>query len=342
MRMKKISSFLFFLASVFAPSSVFAHEKWFIKEAPLMPVKPLLFSSWTVASASLAISALLALVAALLIHYAIRPQAWTSRMRVSLGAYHTWVPFLIRTLTGLLLFTASLSRFLFAPDLVTAVLAPGVERIFLSMELLVGLGLLVGFLPRVLALVGLALYTSAFFIFPVLSVASYLHLIGIFAYLIILGDPSLPKLKGGSFFAKSAWMAVIQKWKPHATPLLRIFAGLSFIFVGFLYKIFDPSYALELLRQHQLNFMPLIGFANFSNEMFVLSSGITEIFLGLLILFGLLPRFVGASLLLLFTLTLSVLGIQELVGHLPLYAVAFMLLIEGGAATQKKRDRNKH
>ncbi len=72
--------------------------------------------------------------------------------------------------------------------------------------------------------------------------------------------------------------------------------------------------------------MHALGFANFSNEMFVLSAGICEMVIGILLILGLLPRLVGAKLFFLFTLTLGMFGVYELIGHLPLFAVAFALI----------------
>jgi uncharacterized membrane protein YphA (DoxX/SURF4 family) len=122
----------------------------------------------------------------------------------------------------------------------------------------------------------------------------------------------------------------LKEAKPYAMAILRFFVGLSFIVVGALYKIYDPHYALEFLRIHPVNFIHGMGFANFTNEMFVLAAGITEVYLGALIMLGLLPRFAGLLLFVLFTITMSIFGIYELLGHLPLYAVAFALLTQGG------------
>jgi uncharacterized membrane protein YphA (DoxX/SURF4 family) len=76
--------------------------------------------------------------------------------------------------------------------------------------------------------------------------------------------------------------------------------------------------------------MPQLGFSNFSNLHFVLAAGTFELLFGLLIAFGIATRYVTAVLSVFFLLTLFALGLTELVGHLPLIAIAVWLLHRGG------------
>lgn len=311
-------------------SIVYAHEKWFVKSMLPSSIKPLLFSSWNAINSSIVLLAIFVLVAALLIHFTIRPHVWTRRMRSILGRYSGFVPLVLRTLTGLLLFVASFSHFIFAPDLSTVYFPMSVANVLLSVQLLIGLGLILGIFPRLMSLFGLTLYILALFSFPFVSVLSYISFVGIFAYLFITGDPSLPKIRGGGFFPNLTSAAHITAAKPYAIAIMRFFVGFGFILVAVLYKLYEPYYALEFMRMHNVNFMMNMGFAHFSNDMFVFTAGVTEVLVGALIILGLLPRLVGAALLILFTITLSMFGIYELLGHLPLYAFAFAVLTCGG------------
>lgn len=322
--------FPIFVFSLFAAPAAFAHEKWFINSAAVPLGKPLLFSQWNSVNASAALFGIFALLAALLIHFAVRPHRWARSMRSFLGKWAAWVPSVLRTLTGLLLFSASFSRFLFAPDLQTAILPLSVERVLLAVQLLVGLAFVIGIFPRFMSLLGFTLYIIALGIFPWSDVLSYLFFVGIFAFLFITGDPSLPKVRSMKIFPNLEDFSHLKEAKPYAMAFLRMFAGLAIMFVAARFKLYEPGYALEFLRTHSVNFMPSLGFVNFSNELFVLAAGITEVLLGFLIFLGLLPRLAGAVLIVCFTLTLGLFGIYELLGHLPLFAVAFSLLIKGG------------
>lgn len=325
--MKKIFAILFFIT---LPSIALAHEKWFINGSLPVGPKPLLFTTWSSVNASLVLLAVFGLVAALLIHFAVRPHRWAKKMRAALGAFAAWAPGVLRTMTGLLLFMGSFSRFLFAPDLSTTAFPVSAERVLLAVQLLIGLGLIIGLFPRFMSSLGFALYFFSIFLFPFPGVINYLFFAGIFIYLFIVGDPALPKSRRVKIFPNAAVLLNLKEAKPFAMAILRFFTGLSFILVGAFYKIADPNFALEFLRMHDVNFIRGMGFLNFTNDMFVLTAGITEVFLGVLIIFGLLPRLVGFILFILFFITLSMFGMYELIGHLPLFAVAFALITQGG------------
>ena len=326
--MNKFVAVFAFLTAL--PSVALAHEKWFVNGSLPVGPKPLLFTAWSSLNASFVLLGIFALVAALLIHFAIRQLRWTRKLRTFLGSFKEWAPSVLRTLTGLLLFSGSFSRFLFAPDLSTANFPAPVERVLLAFQLLVGLGLILGTFPRFMGSLGFTLYLLSFFLFPYPGALNYLHFAGIFLYLFIVGDPTLPRVRNIKIFPHLVHFLNLKEAKPYAMTMLRLFVGLSFIIVGAFYKIYDPGFALEFLRTHSVNFIHGMGFTNFTNEMFVLAAGITEIYLGALIMLGLLPRFVGFVLFVLFTVTMSIFGIYELLGHLPLYAAAFALLTHGG------------
>lgn len=308
-----------------------AHEKWFIKNL-LFSSKPLLFSEWTSANASLVLLAVFGLLAAVLFHFAIRSKKWTRQIGSSLDAYKAWVPQILRVTTGLLLVTATFSGFLLFPEFSVkgAVAVFAVTRVLLAIQLFTGLGLCLGVFPRFMALMGFTLFLICqIALYPWTAFLPYLFLPGIFVYLFLVGDPALPKVRGGGFFPNFAAVMGVDEAVPYAHVILRILTAVSFIWAGFYYKILEPGYALEFLRMYDINFMPSLGFSSFGNDMFVLSAGLTEVFLGVLILLGILPRLAGAVLMIMFTVTLGMFGIRELLGHLPLYGVAFALLVDG-------------
>lgn len=326
--MKRFLYTLLFIKAQFAAQIALAHEKWFIETVPAIP-KPLLFSRWDTVNSSFVLAALFGILAAILIHFAVRPHRWARRMRSFFARYKAWVPSVLRTATGLLFVVATFSKFLFSPDLVSEKLPSAVAPVFLALQLLTGLMLVVGIFPRVASLIGFALYIVMLGAFNTLTVLGYISFVGIFAYLFIMGDPALPRTRGAKPFNLFPWLNLANA-KPFAQSFLRISAGIGFFLIAAIYKLWKPYYALEFLRMHSVNFMPSLGFVDFSDEMFVLAAGLTEAAVGILLILGILPRFIGGFLILAFTLTLSIFGLYELVGHLPLYAIAFALLIQGG------------
>lgn len=328
--MKKISlSFLAGTLLSLLPSAVYAHERWFAQGIPATYIKPLLFSAWSTTNAAMVLAAIFGLVAAIILHIVVGPHPLIKKLRSFTARWRAWVPILVRTTTGLVLITLTLAHQLFAPDLV--VISPGalMPRVLLTLQLLAGLGLITGVLLRAASILGIVVYLATFLLFPLWSVASYLHFLGIFIYLIMTGDPSLPRAAEKSFFAHVIALFNARQYHPFALPILRIGMGLGIIIVALFNKLLDPAFALEFVRTHTVNFMPALGFQYFSNELFVLAAGLVELLIGMLLVLGILPRLVGAVLIGVFTLTLFSFGIQELVGHVPLYAIAFGLIVEG-------------
>ena len=66
-----------------------------------------------------------------------------------------------------------------------------------------------------------------------------------------------------------------------------------------------------------------------TDERFVLLAGLTEGVIGVLLISGLLPRVVILGMWLPFNLGTPFLPSQELLGHLPVFAVMYLLLVHG-------------
>lgn len=318
----KIYTFPIGMIAMVIPSVALAHEKWFVGNiSPSVP-KPELFTSWSPANVLMLVAGIVGTAVACVLHKKLHTVRPLVHLRKLLSTYEFRAPSLVRVFTGLILFLATVQRFIFAPDLQTAPLAAATQHIFLALQLLIALAFLAGVFVRITSVLGLLLYGMALVAFPLMAVMSYIHYAGIFLYLLMVHDRAIHPEKLPGFF---------RKYEPYALPALRIGMGLSFVIVGILYKVLTPQYALEFVRTHSIvNFMPRMGFTAFTNEYFVLAAGLTEILAGLLLVMGVLPRFLGALLVSLFTVTLGLFGLGELIGHLPLYAICFALILSGG------------
>lgn len=110
---------------------------------------------------------------------------------------------------------------------------------------------------------------------------------------------------------------------------LRVAAGVGLIVVAMYEKLVNPELALDFLREHpdlqlahQLN-LPL------SDIEFVRVAGAIEVLFGLLLISGALPQAIVLIAGIPFNATLWFFGINELVGHLPVYGAMLVLLVFG-------------
>ncbi|MCP4492205.1 MAG: hypothetical protein GY820_33590 [Gammaproteobacteria bacterium] len=111
---------------------------------------------------------------------------------------------------------------------------------------------------------------------------------------------------------------------------LRLGFGMQLMVLAIHNKFLNPALGLWFLNDHPWNFMPWFGFINFSNLDFVFSAGVAEFCFGLFVFFGIATRFVVLCLSFFFIMTAFLLGFFELVGHMPLFGIAFTLLSLGG------------
>ena len=111
--------------------------------------------------------------------------------------------------------------------------------------------------------------------------------------------------------------------------LFRIAAGAALIIVAGYEKLFNPQLALEFLKEYpDLQVAQLVGLP-MSDIQFVRAAGAVEVLFGLLLISGALPQVIILIAGVPFTATLFVFGINELVGHLPVYAAMFAVFVFG-------------
>jgi hypothetical protein len=110
---------------------------------------------------------------------------------------------------------------------------------------------------------------------------------------------------------------------------LRVAAGSALIFVALYEKLINPQLALDFLVEHpdlqlahQLD-LPL------SDIEFVRLAGAIEVLFGMLLISGALPQAIVLVAGIPFNATLWFFGINELVGHLPIYGAMLAILVFG-------------
>lgn len=322
--MKKILSKLILAFSALIPVTAFAHEQWFGGAMnPLAPL-PYFFTSWSVARIALIVGA----VAILALAYFIRP--FISRLKIAhkieekVTSIGSLAPQLVRSALGILLIMASSQSLLFAPDLNLTQVPFALAVPLWSLQYVIGFALVLGLFVRPAALLGIALYGASFAFFPARNLLSYMSFVGIFIYLFMVGVPGMSCVLFKNKLSKMyRWLAAHEQWGVIA---MRVMFGLSFIYMGFAFKLLNPQLALNVVEKAPLNFIALLGITSFTNEMFVYAAGLAEVLFGIVYIFNILPRISSLKLFSLFTVTIFIFGLGELFGHLPLLAGFFTIL----------------
>ncbi|NTS75924.1 DoxX family membrane protein [Catenovulum sp. SM1970] len=114
--------------------------------------------------------------------------------------------------------------------------------------------------------------------------------------------------------------------KRYALPVLATGFGLQLMSLGFRNKLFEPGATMLFLEQHPYyNFVQLMGFTSFEHIHFVYSTGLFEVVFGLALVLGLATRFVCATLWSVFIAASLVSGLEEVIGHLPIFGILVLL-----------------
>ena len=292
--------------------SVLAHVKWFT-DPRLHPTDYGLLLSVPVIGAFLL--ALGATGAAYLIQHRV-PEPKVVR---SLERYAKTGPLALRIALGVALIAASVANWLFVPSLVLERDSVGIA--LRMVEAACGLFLLAGLLTRYVAIVLAFLGIVAMFPFNIESILEQVHILGIALYLMITGPGAVSldarRRAAGSIEDEKAPAAAIN--------LLRIAMGFGIAYGALTEKLLNPPLAQALLDQRPfLNVLRPLGVGD---PVFIWLAGLTELAVGVVILSGQITRPVMAVGFALFTVTLLVFGLPELIGHLPYYGIMLTLFI---------------
>jgi uncharacterized membrane protein YphA (DoxX/SURF4 family) len=131
-----------------------------------------------------------------------------------------------------------------------------------------------------------------------------------------------------------------QKGPAAAINLLRLAMGFGIAYGALTEKLLDPPLAQALLDQSPfLNVLRPLGV---SDPVFIWLAGTTELVIGIVVLSGQITRPVMAVGFALFTVTLLVFGLPELIGHLPYYGIMLTLFISPDADSWHAQRALRH
>lgn len=298
------------------PLTASAHVKWFHDEDHRLQTELIL--SWN--TGALIIASLGALIGLYLLQWLIGDRYWPHVRfldRMSIGA-----PTLLAVQAAITLIHAAVQPALFAPNMALSVTVVGL--IFALIQVLVALSFITGVGDWVAAIALIVLGPIAIFMFPVIDIVEQLLWAGIGVFILVIGRYSVYPEHARSWFRQYG-----DHIGHYAVSTMRVLTGLSFIALGLGEKLWNMEMAVGFLDANpELNFIAAqLGIEWFDNELFAFSAGLTEATIGMLLLSGVLTRVVILGMWLPFNLGLPFLPPQELLGHLPIFGIMYVLLV---------------
>lgn len=192
--------------------------------------------------------------------------------------------------------------------------------------------LLLVFSGELFALATLALCLGLIYIYGLDIAIDYIFELAAIALAVGLSSPSRVLSKNNSLSQKQRL--------DYTLTALRFGLGIQLCVLTFHDKLSHPGLALQFLAEYPyFNFLQLAGIESFSNLHFVLGAGLAEFCFGLLLVTNIAQRLASACICFFFTLSGLVLGPAELLGHIPIFTVAMILLLNPAPALNWLNNR---
>lgn len=305
-------------AVLLLPLSASAHVKWFVREDGEHPMAVSHFSLGEPA-VLIWIGVILAAVAMALLLDRFLPGPPEKLGRFACERRRQ-ILHLFQVLVGLALLLTAVKGAILAPHLEEA---GAVGLLLRFVEGGVGVLFIANKGVRPGAALMVALFAASTALFGFVSSLEYFNFLGIALFLFLVSSPA------GS---------LDDRLHPYALPLLRIHTGIALGVLAWTEKLIDPNLAVRFLEKNQVNFMKALGIDLFSDRLFVLCAGCTELLFSIIFALGLITRintlalagFLVASNLFFFIVGKTEEAFLELTGHLPLLAIAAILILYGG------------
>ena len=329
---RRWSFLLVLLAAALAPATAAAHVKYFEDAAPHPLRVDLIFGERT----ALLLAASLAALAALLV---IRRLAGAHRCPATraLPAMAFGAPTLLAVQAGIGLVFAAVQPGLLSPHLS---LAAGPVAVGLAaVQLAIAFAFITGVGDWIGALVLLGLVPVAMALFPGFDLLEQSYWVGIALVLLVIGRHEATEDRARPWFRRRD-----PAWAARALAALRVSTGLAIVAAALGEKLWNPALGGAFLaRRPELNFFrSVLGWEWFSDDLFVLVAGVTEGVIGVLLASGVSTRLVILGMWLPFNLGIPFLPPQELLGHLPLLGICYVLLVGPAPASAPHPAARQH
>lgn len=181
------------------------------------------------------------------------------------------------------------------------------------------------------ALLMLVLHAGVLAISGLIVALEYSMVIGI-ALFLLFNNVSDPDLR--------------DRLKPYSVAALRIWTGISLVALAIGEKLAPDALGQAFVAAYQWNFMQALGFDIFDDRLFVLSAGMVEAVIGIVLILGIMVRMAVLALSVMMAISNVVFIVQgnneaalvELIGHMPIIGTALVLLLLGYGQRLKVND----
>ena len=314
-----------------APAPALAHEKWFTDPALHQTDWGLVLSGRT--ALALATGAL-ALALFVFLQRLIGDPYWPRLPFFARMARGDMTLLAVQTAIALIYMGVRLT--LFAPQL--ALPRSPLGALLAALEVGIAFTFITGLFDRAGALALLALGLPVLVMFSPLDLLQQAQYAGVAAAVFLVGrtgeaERPHPPLAAAAWVWEAAWGA-------RGVAALRVLAGVAILSVALADKVWNPTLGEAFLAEHPgFNVFRLVGLGGVSDATFVLVAGAVETAIGLLLIAGLLTRVVILVMLVPFNLTVPFLPAVEMIGHLPIFGLMYLLLVHGaGGGSTKLRE----
>jgi len=256
-------------------------------------------------------------------------------LRNILAGYADLVPWMLRLSVGLPLVGAGFQGYLFAPTVTfDPTASPFVRALFIGL----GFTILFGLATRIVTAIGLLTYGWALTVDP--GVVLAMEYIPAFLALLILGggrpsaDHMLQEVAShdGTYYGrvdpvhhlKEFLDAATAPYREYVPVIVRVGMGVTFVYLGLIQKLAEPGQALLVVEKYDLTAVVPVD-----PGMWVLGAGLTEMAVGLVLIFGFMTRGAAAVSFILFTTTLFGLPDDPVLAHITLFGMASAVFTMG-------------
>lgn len=106
--------------------------------------------------------------------------------------------------------------------------------------------------------------------------------------------------------------------------------GLQLVVLAIHNKLYEPAATYFFLSEHPYyNFPQYLGWTEFTHLHFSLAAGVFEAAFGIMLMLGLATRYVLLVVSFFFVSTGIISGLEEVMGHLPIFGVIAVLFVAG-------------
>ncbi|MBU1445717.1 hypothetical protein KKD70_00440 [Patescibacteria group bacterium] len=232
-------------------------------------------------------------------------------------------PTILTIAIGVLLIIGGVQDFLFGPAFTLD--TSTFHTVIKYGQIAVGACLVLGVFTRLMTLGIIALFISAFFIFPTLSVLDYSIFVGVSIFLFLIHKDAL---SFSFFFEPIGKKGFLDRYRKYALPILMFITGASITYSILHHTWLSGGKAVAYLNANpDLNIIrSIFGVSSFTNEHLVFNICAVGVLMGILLAFGLLERITAILIGTATIILLFVIGPNFLPIALPYIAVTYIVI----------------